>query len=1249
MTSDSLKLEAAIEALNQIGPALLVSKNKTDALQRIVELAQKALCVDACTLVLIDPQQQEGYQVINCIEEKPLEQTARPMQLEFAMEQAFGTEGLASASPLNPTHKSSSDNGKGAHQGVGRTFSLRLKSQSELLGHLHFDFPCRELLPHQKRLCEIFANYAVGAIRSFDQNRKQDLSLRFLSGLSRDILSTSSTNFLKRVSNRVRQLLEVPVCIIWLLNPDDQRFSIVATSGKVRKEYRSITLGTDYPNVQSFASCRKVAFALDVTRNNPKFLHLSEAQAHCWTSLLSAPMRSGDRLIGILDVYTTTVRKFTESEKELFGAFANYVALYLQKANRLREILAFAEKKKRSQADRVIADIQRAVDLDARIGTAIENDGLDQTLDLIARHCAMATKASLCSISFCDSNTGRSELKALYTSPTLLPQGFPQIEEQIVARVVQKQEAYLCPDTSKDMEVGDAWAGAGFVSALSVPVKSGGVVIGTVSVGSDRKNRFGLDEQRLLEKIVDNVATSIEKANIMKCLLRFKEAAAASESMDELLGQLVTIARDLMQESVCIILVLDKDRNGFVGKARAGSPAVDNLNELFISLDAPPIKGFLSRGKVLYLPDASAEANHPYYSVVRKLNWKSMLAAPLSFKGKLIGVLEIYSLRHRRFTNWHQQQLRVLADQASIAINHIISHKMMEGYKEIVREIEQSYDEQGLWTLLLDRCLKIVGSSRGWVGRWDAKTGQVKLTACAGPPINDAHPVASRNVHQSGLLNGESVRIKDTRHVDSLQSYKPTWEDTRSVLAVPLYIDRAEIRVGSATDNAPKMIGIINIESPTADAFSHDDAESIRSLCEHAAIKHDERGFELKLESLRELVKHSSEVRDWDERAKTVARGIIEMLGADYVVMSSTASDLSDIERIYPVGVAGDHENGNLAGQQATDHEEIAALVIKQGNSQVIGAQHDASHPASHDAADASALTRVFVPIPGSSGNPIGVVEAGYMAGRGFRVYERDINILQRFVDHVAKALELRRMGLLETISHDLTAPIVAIRNDTDYLEHRIGTLSEARIRQKLNYISIDCEILLSHVQELEYILGLSKLVVRKERTDIVRNVIIKTLEQIRAFVASDNTLPQQIYFTNDADRIIELYLDQARLNQVVNNLLKNAVKYAAPDPQMFRIEIRLQETAEDYTLSFKDWGMGIDERYSQQVFNEGFRAPEAIRSFTPGRGLGLAIARRTVRELGGDLTLVNYQQPTEFRLTLPKSLREAPVDSLSR
>jgi signal transduction histidine kinase len=114
-------------------------------------------------------------------------------------------------------------------------------------------------------------------------------------------------------------------------------------------------------------------------------------------------------------------------------------------------------------------------------------------------------------------------------------------------------------------------------------------------------------------------------------------------------------------------------------------------------------------------------------------------------------------------------------------------------------------------------------------------------------------------------------------------------------------------------------------------------------------------------------------------------------------------------------------------------------------------------------------------------------------------------------------------------------------------------------------------------------------------------------------------------------ERVPAVKADPARLRQVLDNLIANAVVHAGPGADV-SVSVRVDEALE---IDVSDTGAGIPRDQLERVFDLGVR----LDADTPGSGLGLALARTIVEGHGGTLTVAS--QPgagTTFTLSLPLS-----------
>ena len=136
-------------------------------------------------------------------------------------------------------------------------------------------------------------------------------------------------------------------------------------------------------------------------------------------------------------------------------------------------------------------------------------------------------------------------------------------------------------------------------------------------------------------------------------------------------------------------------------------------------------------------------------------------------------------------------------------------------------------------------------------------------------------------------------------------------------------------------------------------------------------------------------------------------------------------------------------------------------------------------------------------------------------------------------------------------------------------------------------------------------------------------------------------TLAHRIRLAFDAPTVtLPAFADPLRLEQVLVNLVSNAIKYNRPGG---RVEVSLTRGEADDVIAVRDTGIGLSEAQRAQLF-EPFNRLGAEYSRVPGSGLGLVITRQLVERMGGRLEVESVQgEGSTFTLRLPRT-RQAPA-----
>ncbi|HDM43385.1 MAG TPA: ATP-binding protein, partial [Firmicutes bacterium] len=104
---------------------------------------------------------------------------------------------------------------------------------------------------------------------------------------------------------------------------------------------------------------------------------------------------------------------------------------------------------------------------------------------------------------------------------------------------------------------------------------------------------------------------------------------------------------------------------------------------------------------------------------------------------------------------------------------------------------------------------------------------------------------------------------------------------------------------------------------------------------------------------------------------------------------------------------------------------------------------------------------------------------------------------------------------------------------------------------------------------------------------------------------------------TFNRKQIPELLLDRHRINQLMNNILSNAIKFSPSNSEVFIIEIPKDDEVE---IIVKDEGPGIPKEKLKRIFDKFYQADMSDRRSTMGMGLGLAISKAIVEGHGGSI-----------------------------
>jgi Na+/proline symporter/signal transduction histidine kinase len=228
--------------------------------------------------------------------------------------------------------------------------------------------------------------------------------------------------------------------------------------------------------------------------------------------------------------------------------------------------------------------------------------------------------------------------------------------------------------------------------------------------------------------------------------------------------------------------------------------------------------------------------------------------------------------------------------------------------------------------------------------------------------------------------------------------------------------------------------------------------------------------------------------------------------------------------------------------------------------------------------------------------------------------------------------LSVQKDAFLSQISHELRTPMTSIRAFSEILTE--GDLPPEMVA---NYGRIIHEEAIRLTRLLDDLLDLSVL----ENGSVQLNIGLANLQQMidRALASASHTRPERVFVIHRDLPAENLFVrtDADRLVQVFINLISNARKYCdASDPEL-RITVR--HRAGRVSVDFVDNGTGIPKQSQAIIFEKFARLTDQTRA--GGAGLGLAICREVMANLGGTIAYLPGQGGAAFRVTLPLRLEQ--------
>jgi len=233
-----------------------------------------------------------------------------------------------------------------------------------------------------------------------------------------------------------------------------------------------------------------------------------------------------------------------------------------------------------------------------------------------------------------------------------------------------------------------------------------------------------------------------------------------------------------------------------------------------------------------------------------------------------------------------------------------------------------------------------------------------------------------------------------------------------------------------------------------------------------------------------------------------------------------------------------------------------------------------------------------------------------------------------------AEAQNRAKDNFLATLSHELRTPMTSILGWVQFL--RAGDYTPDELQEALQMIESSAKLQKRLIDDM---LDVSGIVLGKFRVDL-RPTDLSKIVEAAVTIARPDAAERGVRLTSEIDPVEDLVAaDAARLQQVIGNILSNAIKFTPPGKQ---VDLQLHRVDGKVRIRVRDEGEGIDPSFLPHVF-ERLRQGDGATKRT-GLGLGLAIARHIVDLHRGDITAESdgIGKGATFTVTLPLVAQES-------
>lgn len=966
-------------------------------------------------------------------------------------------------------------------------------------------------------------------------------------------------------------------------------------------------------------------------------------------SELAVPVQFEGQVLGVINVESEKADAYTPSDVQLLSILASQAALALENAR------VHAQERRRAEEMAAINRVAR------RVSATLD---LRETVDSIVDAAAELVPCVLAEISLWDEQEQMLTLQALRCEPErVFPIGktYPP-GEGYTGWVVRHQQPLLVEDVDArdDIKPNLLPGEHAFESYVGVPLLAGDELIGTLVLIHDRAGAFDEEDLELLEGLAGQAAVAIRNATLYEQLARRHRELAALNAVAAASNRALDVETLLADAVQRVIQCLGADAGGI----RLLDPTSGQLTLSFtqgmseeyaaavrqLSLGEGIVGDVALTGEPALLADMQEDPRlQPgVLPKLREEGLRSLAVVPLRSWEEVVGTLGVVSRTPGAFGEADVNLLTAMGHQIGVAITNAQlfeetqrKARKLAAVNAVASVINQPLTLQEIMDQAVAKVTEVMEVETVSMRLLDQETGELPIVSHQGLSVDyvqaEAH-IRPANEDPVGQVarSGEPVVVRDLAHDPRAAVLDVTTDEFQAFAIVPM-------------KSKDRIVGTLGAATRTRREFSPEEVDLLTAIghqigvaVENARLYTDLAQRARELEAVQAVAAAVNRPGELDEILDEGLRQALTVtgleMGAIFVRDRHTGVlCLCCHQGMSPGFVAWLQERvrekspkiwelvGTWSERRRVDIEEIPL---------------DAAHVSDQLQDEAIRLT-ADVPLF-AEGEVVGVLTVATRAAHLFTLEEQ--SLLQAIGHQLGtaianarlrqEALDAERLAAVgrvaASVAHELRSPLGGIMRSAEFVAR--PELSDGT-RQKLSHaiVAMAGRLVNTSQELLDYAKG-GRMALRPVACSLP-GFLEEMLEVLRVDF-SDRGIEVQTEWSYAG----EVQMDPDRMAQVVYNIAANA-RDAMPEGG--RLKVATRRVEEWVELRFSDTGPGVPSDLTECIFE-----PFVSYGKRQGAGLGLAIARRIVREHGGEIGLEELGgEGATFVVRLPLEGRDAVSD----